>query len=182
MNRLSNLDITQSQLPFGTVDCVYSDPPWGQGNLKYWRTMNKQPDFKVDWLGFVRKFFEHCQRHCPNGKWYIETGVRFVDDVMSQAPRNGISLECVYRAGGKWLPNVLLVFGGEFPNDVPVESDRYGINLVKWALAPLPVGSKVLDPCCGLGTTAKACRQLGLEFYGNELNPARLERTRKVLE
>jgi 16S rRNA G966 N2-methylase RsmD len=26
------------------ADFIYSDPPWGQGNLTYWQTMNKKND------------------------------------------------------------------------------------------------------------------------------------------
>ncbi len=181
---LSNLDIVAcDRLPFPVVDAVYSDPPWGAGNLKYWRTINGQTDHAVDWSGFLRAFFGHCERHCPNGPWFIETGVRFVDDVLACCNRTDASvLNCRYRGGSKWYPNRLILFGGKFPSLGIPEDDRYGLNLVRWALGDLPSGASVMDPCCGLGTTAKACRVLGLQFFGNELNEKRLAKTRAIWE
>jgi tRNA G10 N-methylase Trm11 len=180
---LSNLDIMESDLPFGRVDAVYSDPPWGGPNLKYWRTHNGQVGHPVDWGGFLGRFFYHCKKHCPNGPWYVETGVRFIEDLVKASPLclSGFR-ECRYKAGSKWLPNVLLAFGHQFPAQPLPGEDRYGVKLVRWCLSEIEAGSSVLDPCCGLGLTAKACVTHGLNFYGNELNPKRLERTRKVLE
>jgi hypothetical protein len=179
---LSNLDIVASDLPFGRVDAVYSDPPWGGPNLKFWRTHNGQTGHPVDWGGFLERFFVHCKRHCPGGPWYIETGVRFVSDLVNASPLPFVAkLDCRYKAGSKWLPNVLLAFGSPFPAQALREEDRYGIKLVRWCLSEIAPGSTVLDPCCGLGLTARACLTHGLAFCGNELNPKRLERTRKVL-
>ena len=36
-------------------------------------------------------------------------------------------------------------------------------------------GDKVLDPFCGSGTTGVACKELGMEFVGIELNPEYIE-------
>lgn len=180
--RTSNLDIMQSDLPFGVVDCIYSDPPWGNGNLKFWRTHNGQAGHPVDWNQFLVRFFGICAKHCPNGPWFVETGTRFVDDCLAASPLPAANVvPCRYRAGSKWLPNVLLSFGSELSSPWIAEESRYGQNLIRWALSRIPSGSRVLDPCCGLGGTAKACAALGLEFYGNELNPKRLERTLAVL-
>lgn len=183
MGNLSNLDIVQSDLPFGAVDCVYSDPPWGESNLKFWRTHNQQTGHPVDWPAFLDRFFAICNRHRPGGPWFVETGVRFVSDCERASPI-GLTerYECRYRAGSKWLPNVLLVFGGHAPKPPIPEADRHGQKLIRWAISGLPSGSAVLDPCCGLGGTAKACKKLGLAFFGNELNPKRLDRTRKIVD
>jgi len=180
---LSNLDIMTSDLPFGKVDAIYTDPPWGSANLKYWRTMNGERGAAVDWQAFLNRLFTIFKTHCPFGPWYIETGTRFVTDVIDASPIScSKRWKCRYRAGSKWLPNVLLLFGGVEPKATLAESKRTGLPLVLWALGDMPPGSTVLDPCCGLGTTAKACLRLGLNFCGNELNPNRLERTRKILE
>jgi hypothetical protein len=179
---LTNLDIITDDLPAMEVDCVYSDPPWGQANLKYWRTKNGEPQAKVDWGAFLDRFFVLLSRHCPSGPWWVETGVRFVDDVIGASPRMCETVvECRYRAGSKWLPNRLLLFGGNCSLRYLSKDLRHGLGLVKWALSVLPPGASVLDPCCGCGMTARACVDLGLHFYGNELNRKRLDRTADIL-
>lgn len=41
-SRISNYDIMDDDLSLllggEKADCLYSDPPWGIGNLKYWRS------------------------------------------------------------------------------------------------------------------------------------------------
>ena len=41
-------------------DILYSDPPWGLGNLKFWNTMNAKMNnvnkFEVNWDNFIKCF------------------------------------------------------------------------------------------------------------------------------
>ena len=43
------------------ADFIYSDPPWGQGNLRYWQTMNKKMNnaspVEIDYEKFLPHFF-----------------------------------------------------------------------------------------------------------------------------
>ena len=43
------------------VDFLYSDPPWGQGNLKYWQTINNRHTGmqrnEIEYNGFLSKYF-----------------------------------------------------------------------------------------------------------------------------
>ena len=42
-HKVQNADIMQgidNLMLNEKADFIYSDPPWGQGNLKYWQTMN----------------------------------------------------------------------------------------------------------------------------------------------
>lgn len=47
------------------------------------------------------------------------------------------------------------------------------IRLMRWCLEQiaLPLGSVILDPYMGVGTTGVACAQLGYEFVGIEIEP-----------
>lgn len=164
------------------VDAVYSDPPWGRGNLAYWRTHNRQAGHPVDWPGFLRRLLEDCAAVCDGPVW-IETGVRFEADVLTAANDVGLvhrrTYDCVY--GRPHRPNLLLLFGAVDPPDPMPTEQMTGLALVRWALAAMRVGAVVLDPCCGLGTTARACVDLGLTFRGSELNPDRFERSAAIL-
>jgi hypothetical protein len=179
LNSLDPLDLRE-------VDAIYSDPPWGPGNLSYWRTMNGEKGERPSWSGFLSALAGHSAHRCRTGPVWIESGLRWEGDVRDAFERNGLRyqgrLDCIYRAGSKWLPNALLLFGGhELPEDTRTEKQRYGLGLVTWALSRHP-GSSVFDPCSGLGTTARAAIALGRTFYGSELNPARKARTQAILD
>lgn len=186
--KLIQADITQpgalDPLGIAQVDAVYSDPPWGPGNLMYWRTKNGETE-RPSWPVFLAALASHCARLCPTGPVWLEAGLRWEQDVVQALETVGLCyrqrFECRYKAGNKWLPNVLLLFGGPGPvEDTRGENERNGLGLVKWALSRHP-GSSVLDPCTGLGTTVRAALLLGRTFYGSELNPTRLERSQKLL-
>lgn len=54
------------------------------------------------------------------------------------------------------------------PNEKPV-------NLMRQLIKPLFEKGHVLDPFCGSGSTGVACRDLGLEFTGIEIDPIYVE-------
>lgn len=167
------------------VDAVYSDPPWGPGNLMFWRTHNGETE-RPAWPTFLARFADVARRACPDGSVWVEMGTRWEQDLADAMATAGLphvtSIPCIYRAGSKMLPNTLMLFGRVPPPETALApKDRHGPKLVTWALDVHP-GSTVLDPCCGLGTTAKACIALGRTFYGTELNPKRLARTQSILD
>lgn len=189
MHKLIQADITSpgalDALGIERVDAIYSDPPWGPGNLTYWRTMNGE-DNRPSWPGFLESLSMICARLCPDGPVWIESGLRWEGEVREVFERAGLAYRgrfaCEYKAGSKWLPNVLLLFGAaELPMDTRLEGERHGIGLVKWALSKHE-GRSVLDPCSGLGTTARAAIALGRTFYGSELSPKRMARTQAILD
>ena len=49
--------------------------------------------------------------------------------------------------------------------------EGYSLQLVKELISDLPIGSIVVDPFCGCGTTLVAAQQLGYESYGFDINP-----------
>jgi len=162
------------------VDVIYSDPPWGEGNLKFWRTYNGQKGHNVDWEKFVRRIKFLCDKHVkPGGSVFIETGMRFDKDIMAIFGQPQGRYIIKYKGGGKVLDNVLLGYGPQ-PKIDP--TGKTGIQVALSVLSSLPTPPKsVLDCCVGLGTTAKVAKKLGMTCYANELNPKRAAKTMKIL-
>ena len=141
------------------VDVFYSDPPWGEGNLKFWRTHNGQKGHTVDWGMFVRRVKFLCDRHV-SGPVFIETGVRFENDIIAIFGKPQGRYVTKYKGGGKILPNLLLGYG-EQPKLDP--SGKTGLQVPLTVLSSLPTPPKsVLDCCVGLGMTAKVAKKLGM--------------------
>jgi predicted methyltransferase len=83
----------------------------------------------------------------------------------------------LYGAKKKPLPNTVSLYG---PRDVEVvlPDPPHGEPVTQAILgAVVRPGMVVLDPCTGLGMTARLTHRFGGVFRGTELNPVRLERT-----
>lgn len=155
------------------ADIVYSDPPWGQGNLTYWRTHNGERS-TTEWGPFLQMFCTIADGHLKaDGHLFVEMGLRWVDDLAAAFAALGRSeaqrWRCLY--GNPKLPNALWYSGPGKPADVTGLS---GVTMTRTALRSVATpGSLVLDPCCGKGMTARTAMPLGMRFRGNELNPKR---------
>jgi hypothetical protein len=161
------------------ADCLYSDPPWGLGNLRYWRTMNEQKDHAVDWMRFLGRIKFLYERHI-NGPLFIETGMRFEGDLIKVFGTTSARYEILYGSGSKKLPNILLCWGA-IPGKSP--SGMTGFDVPYTVLSSLlSMPKSVFDCCIGLGTTARVCKKIGAVCYANELNKKRAERTMKILD
>lgn len=179
---------------------MYSDPPWGDGNLKYWATMNKkmngavmeQPpldEFLTNIFDIADDYVEHFL--C------IEYGCRWAEMIQEEAMRRKFNplaiIDVMYRSGSKMLPLHLHVFNRSTltltPDYVMTVTGTHGYDCIKKAVEPLAEVVKtkdsdasILDPCCGMGYTAQCAVDFGLSFRGNELNYKRLTKTMKRLE
>lgn len=181
-NRISNRDIMLDDLDSLFYDgekasCMYSDPPWGQGNLKYWRTMNQQSGHEVNWIDFLNRLKFLYQKHVE-GPLFLETGKRFVNDLINVFGQPDVQYTCVY--GAKRTENILMCFGATPSIDLAYKS---GVDLVYSCLASYAESfpASVFDPCVGLGNTAKACKKIGSTLYANELNEKRMLKTTKII-
>lgn len=179
------------------ADFIYSDPPWGQGNLRYWQTINKRhtkvEPVDIDYSAFLEVFFTILSKYARDVA-VIEYGERWREDIVRLSQAHGFihggSCTSQYSGGkGKLLPLDIHVISKS--GDAKIQSkfaagcyNSRGIDVVKFIFSEmLPTDSKiVLDPMCGMGYTAQAALENGLVFYGNELNQKRLDKTIARLE
>lgn len=168
------------------ADIVYSDPPWGEGNVRFWRTHNGQKDvaYKFDWLPFIRRFCRAVQACAsPVAPVFIEMGQRWSDELASLMDEVGYDQLARWSVlYGNNLPCDVNMFwhkGAATPPEMPESLEgTKGLEVVRRAMKPFAQpGKLVLDPCTGLGMTAKLTIDYGMRFRGNELNPKRLQDT-----
>lgn len=179
-----------------TADLFYSDPPWGVGNLKFWQTKNLKdtgtPRTDQDLDDFLSHIFRIASRYTKRVVM-IEYGIRWRDEIIKRGEAVNLKhLDVIglrYKSGKGLLPLDLHVFspsGGisALPRDYESQvRDTYGFDTLKKAVGPLCIkGDTILDPCCGMGYTARAALENGMTFRGNELNAVRLQKTINLLE
>jgi DNA modification methylase len=177
------------------ADFIYSDPPWGQGNLKYWQTMNFKMNNverrEIDYNHFINQLFSILSKYAKD-KVLIEYGERWKDDIVAMCQKFGFIHNAVttgfYNGGRKMLPLDFHFLS---------RSKNYGISEnLKEKIRTLsgqkvvhaifdewcPKDAKIiLDPMCGMGYTAQATVDRNFSFRGNELNKKRLDKTIKRL-
>lgn len=177
------------------ADFIYTDPPWGQGTLKYFQTLNKrqtgQKPKDVNWSQFMGLFFGILNRYAKDGV-VIEMGQRWRDDVMIQAHRHGFKhggvATSLYGNRKNPLPLDLhfISKSGLLETNPILEREllkQWGFGVVDFMFDEFcPDEGLILDPMCGMGYTAKATIKRGLTFYGNEINEKRLEKTAAKLK
>ena len=173
------------------ADFTYSDPPWGQGNLRYWQTMNFKMTGKqrrdIIYDDFINNLFLILQKF-SNDKVVIEYGQRWKEDIINLSSKYGFIHNAVYtgyyNAGKNMLPldfhflskKQSYIIEGEIIEQIRTLS---GLKVVKaifdyWCPKDANI---ILDPMCGMGYTAQATVDNGFYFRGNELNSKRLQKT-----
>jgi hypothetical protein len=165
---------------------MYSDPPWGDGNIKYWATMNKKMTGNVTQPvpldDFLTSIFV-IAAEWVKGTVLIEYGVRWRQMIHDRGVSCGLQplalIPLQYRGGAKLLPLDLHVFGNGLPAGYAEHvAGSHGYDSVRRAVTPLAQPGKIiLDPCCGMGYTAQIAVDTGMIFRGNELNAKRLAKT-----
>ena len=195
-HRVRHGDVTQGidDLMAGDkADLIYSDPPWGSGNIKYWATMNRKMTGQMvepaPLEDFLTAIFDIVARYAA-GYVAIEYGVRWRDEIQQRGRQAGLTPLSVIGVTytSKRLPLDLHLFSVDGaplpPGYVENVQGTSGFDCVKRAFAPLAKvalarnpDAIALDPCCGMGYTAEAAKLYGLSFRGNELNAKRLQKT-----
>jgi hypothetical protein len=171
----------------GSVEILYSDPPWGDPLLKYFATATERA---TGARPEQPRYVDLCQRYAD----LIATRVTeyvFIEVGKASAPPMLEAVAPLLKEPAVvpfWYGSnteAALIYGrrGDGPN-API-GDLHGLKglpFVKHLLSGVArPGWTVLDPCCGAGYTARAAASLGMVFRGNELNPARLAKTEKYL-
>lgn len=175
---------------------IYSDPPWGQGNLRYWQTMNNKmtgaDKRDVEYAEFLLHFFKTIQKYSAD-KVVLEYGCQWNADIVEMAIQHGFkhngSTVCYYKSGANLRPCDLhflsktsdIHLTDEFKKGCTQKED---LNLVQYIFnyLDIPENGICLDPMCGMGFTAQSAINRGMTFYGNELNLKRLNKTKARLE
>lgn len=168
------------------VHVFYSDPPWGDGNLKYWATINRRMTGRefapLSYSSLVARIVSLIASHV-DGHVFVETGPKWereTKDALSSVLHSVVTYPLKYRSGGDLLPNVLLygVTGEQHATMKFDPSGMHGYEVPKRCVAAVKTpGGVVLDPCCGMGYSAKAAVAAGMRFRGNEFNEQRLQKT-----
>lgn len=177
------------------ADLFYSDPPWGDGNLKFWRTMNEKMTGRTGYVppdlhAFLTQIFSLAKRFAKNTV-IIDYGVKWEAPLIDMASTVA-GLQHLGRAtpvyGSTKLPCHTHVFQ-KSPHSMPAPDMTWAdyfkridgttaFTCVKLVVAPFAVpGGVYLDPCCGLGYGARVAMLHQMRFRGNELNSARLAST-----
>tara|TARA_R110002167_G_scaffold344426_1_gene553904 strand:- start:1629 stop:2231 length:603 start_codon:yes stop_codon:yes gene_type:complete len=166
----------------------YTDPPWGTGNLKYWKTINKrmtgEEANQID-----QQELEHIVVDCitKNVESYafVVYGIKQADSIMKKfrAKPNVSDIQYIekkYAAGSKSLSNcVIAITLNEAPiiNWVSKLTNQNGIKGLDVVCEEFKGKHSIcLDMFIGVGAYLKCLDKNGFTVYGNELNRARLEK------
>lgn len=179
---------------------MYCDPPWGDGAIKMWSTLNRKNTGAVvppvPLAKFLTSVFSLAQ-HYVTDYLLVEYGVRWREIITSNGAQFGFTPRGVvgirYKGSGKVLPLDLHVFtkGAAMVPQGYADSvaGTMGYQTIQAAIKPLAGllraagGTPIIfDPCCGMGYTAQAAVDYGLAFRGNEFNAMRLAKTIKRLQ
>lgn len=165
------------------VDEVYSDPPWGPGNQQFWHTMRERGSApRTSWTDFLAAFCGACSAHRkPSAPVFVEMGMRWADELDAAMLAVGLPRQqrwvVTYGPKKKPLPVTLNLYGPQ-SIEVVMPKSAHGELVTRSVLeATVRPGMLVLDPCTGLGMTARWTHRLGGRFRGTEMNASRLERT-----
>lgn len=163
-------------------EIVYSDPPWGPGNLMYWRTKNDETN-RPSWPDFLATFCAVVAASSrPVGHVFVEMGTRWIDDLANAMAAHGLTetARWAVRYGNPQRPNVLWYSGpGVSCDPTGMSGEPMTQHVIDSVAVP---GALVFDPCCGKGMTARCALRAGMRFSGVELNPDRASVTRRWCE
>jgi len=134
--------IVREMLRGEVVDILYSDPPWGEGNAKYWATIAKrhmgQDVRQIPCREILTNIFGLVKRHV-RGHVFIEYGCKWQEELMGLFVSNVRCFHRQYYAGSRLLP-CITVYGSTSPefnftarfNDSDNGADEVKTCWLKW--------------------------------------------------
>ena len=166
---------------------LYTDPPWGDGNMKYWCTLNKRhTGQEIEAMSYktLIKIIKDMIKNHVDGYVFLETGNQWLDETLEDIKDviyNQKVYSLRYKSGSKLLTNPVIV-GTTNPNLVLPNLDALEGAIDEHSLKiAIPLlakeGAILLDPTCGMGNSARSAIQNKMRFVGNEFNSKRLEKT-----
>jgi len=171
------------------VDVLYCDPPFG--NMTYWQTLAKRQTGAAPTQITHEQLYDRMVgliRRYVFGWVFIETGIKFQGYATHRLEEAGLknirSHVLKYQSGSSLLENIFLC-GSTLANSPPFTFDPTpfrGAALPRNVVQQVAVkGGILLDPCCGMGYSARAAVANGMRFRGNEFNQHRLNSTIEFL-
>lgn len=178
--------VVDAMLAGEKVDVFYADPPWGDGNLKYWVTLNKKHTGKefvpLTYSALIDRITGLIKNYV-DGHVFIETGLKWEEETVAalQGIVKNINVYRLKYRSGKDLRENVLIYGVTNTQHQTMKFDPTGMSGFavpkKCVESVAKPGGIVFDPTCGMGYTAKAAVQAGMRFRGNEFNAKRLQKT-----
>ena len=155
---------------------IYSDPPWGQGNISFWQTLNKKDNGAekqtILYDDFLEMIFSAYGKFSEN-ILFVEYGVRWRADIQERAQRHGFTpIEIIgleYKGGATMLTLDLHVFAKQAfalpAGYVDRVSGTSGYKTLQADVPPFAAPGKILlDPMCGMGYSAQIAIDTGMSF------------------
>lgn len=170
---------------------VYTDPPWSQGNLKWWeKKLEKDTGNFIsnNYVDIIEKLFNIVNLYCQ--EWFfLEFSVKneFILNNLNKINFKLIDIKtCLYKGGGKYLPFKLHIFSKTgksnsiFSSILKTDKDY---DVVKKAVYPIAKQNEILlDPFSGLGNSFRVAIETGMIYRGNEINEKRVLQSLKIYE
>jgi hypothetical protein len=182
--RVGDFRAVLGDLPDGSVDLIFTDPPYGKDSIPLYRDlaglaervlcdggslvcyagqyalfdigplMTGMPGLRYRWLIMVRHAGGHRRQH----GWRVRVGGK----------------PLLWFVKGEYLGEYLSDQLDSRPGDKRAHEWAQGEAEARYLIERLaPPGGLVLDPMCGSGTTLIAARRLGRRFLGVEVDEAR---------
>lgn len=170
------------------ADFAYTDPPWGNGNLGYWKTIAKrqtgkehhqikQPEMEDCLVNILDQTVKHYA--------FIVYGVKetpsLVEKLTNTARVSNVQVVTKeYRSGSKWYKNTMICVTYD-NNEIIDWSHLEGFKGMKTLYAVIRFAEAenyktVLEPFVGIGHYLKQLHRDGFTVIGNEYNSARRDK------
>jgi site-specific DNA-methyltransferase (adenine-specific)/modification methylase len=164
-------------MPYKSVDCVVTDPPYGIGN--WVQTSGNVRGRAVTWNDAPppQEYFEEM---CRVSKERVIWGANYFNCfshgalvwVKNQPMPDFSGAEIASTSWGKKV----YLYNQTWTNFVNTKTTEHPcerpVSLYEWCIEVFPVPPRsVLDPFMGSGTTGVACVNLGRKFIGVEIDP-----------
>ena len=169
------------------IDFCYTDPPWGNGNLKYWDTINKKMTgdsvSQINQDTLENRVVDLICTHVNNYA-FIVYGVREADSIITKLKqksnvRDIQYYEKTYKSGGKDMKNCVITIA---LNTAPIVDFSFlkgekGLKGLKLICEKFKEKYKTaLDLFIGIGYYLKMLDSYGFTVIGNELNSSRIQK------
>jgi len=184
----NQLDIAIAENYPNGIDFCYTDPPWGNGNLNYWDTMNKkmnqQTTDQIDQITLENRVVHLICKHVKNYA-FIVYGVREAESLISilnkQPNVTDVQyIEKKYKSGDKWLKNcvIAVTLNSAAKRDwFPILENKNGLEGLHAICQEFKnIYTSCLECFVGQGFYLKVFDKYGFNVIGNELNLSRLQK------